>query len=142
MWIRYLLSHPCLHYTFPSQYTFSTMLIHLMPKYLRSLISVQHARCITHRELMSREIKGLSVGGTEICVLVRRENCLNPSSVISLGLTGKLSLPVELLPVAALFWVWGQPITGSGRRWLFLYEVLYFISYRIPKECVYIYIYI
>lgn len=53
------------------------MLIHLMPKYLRSLISVQNIRCITHGELMSREIKRLAVGGAWICGTGRRENSLS-----------------------------------------------------------------
>ena len=43
------------------------MLIRLIPKYLRSLVPVQHARHITHGELMSREIKRLAVGAAWIC---------------------------------------------------------------------------
>lgn len=70
------------------------MLIHLMPKYLRSFISVQHVRHITHGELMSREIKRLALGGAWICGAARRENRLFEHC--HCGLTGKLSLSIKL----------------------------------------------
>lgn len=64
---------------------FFTMLIHLMPKYLRSLISVQNACHITHGETMSNQIKRLAVG----VVWTRSRGCLGPVSVDLLGFTVK-----------------------------------------------------
>lgn len=55
-----------------------------MPKYLRSLISVQRAHRITHGKLMSREIKRLTVGGAWIYRIARRENRLFEPSLCGL----------------------------------------------------------
>jgi len=84
---------------------FSTMLIRLIPKYLRSLVPVQHARHITHGELMSREIKRLAVGAAWICgAAEKRKWALWALSLwFNQGLTVILSLSMKLHKSKVLF---------------------------------------
>lgn len=60
----------------PHTIRFSTMIIHSMSKYLRSLISVQGGHHVACGELMSSEIKRPDRGGARARGIARREQRL------------------------------------------------------------------